>query len=688
VRSNGATDDLVICSVSGDAMELIDVYHFDDKISSLAAAGQTAYAGGKSLHVLSIGSEGNVSLSKSISWNMNQIAQRMLCASRGSSDYIIASSVVGRLVAVDIEKQKVITLVKGGCTSFDIQNNFLLWTSANHFLTALPFEHTKASPQTPSLRELLNESSSSEEFEPHDPNSVRAIDRGSLIVSAVSDDIRVVLQAPRGNLEDITPRVLLLDDIFSRIEKNQYGEAFRLSRRQHINLAELLVNVFADKLTDDAGIFVRNVSDPGYLNVFIASLMSEKVEGEKRDKVCKAFFSVLDGMGDEYITPTITSLMTLTNPNIGECLRRIQVLQDEKREKALDFLLVICKDAEKVFEQALGTYELGLASMVVLQGQLDPKECSALLKRLHQLPLNRRKFEIDVRLKNFSSALKHLYQCEVTDECVEFAEKHKLFEGALKLFRKDTATTRRLRNSFAHHLSSEQRFLEAATFFSLNSDFENAGKAYLDAGEWRMALSCYSRVDEYTDEDRQNAISATLNEVEMKGNPEDTALILTNWIHDHSGALKKYIECGAWYEAVELFARHRAKIVEELGAAFIESALDDAVGLSVEMYKEMWAKVTEKGQRLKAVRMAKEALKKKVGERNVDEETDSDVFTQSNMSTALGSDLTNFTFGQSSVGSLYTTSSDFLSSRPDKSKEKKNRKDKKKRIREVGKGGC
>mmetsp|Transcript_11723 Transcript_11723/g.29649 ORF Transcript_11723/g.29649 Transcript_11723/m.29649 type:complete len:122 (-) Transcript_11723:359-724(-) len=74
VRSNGETDDLVICSASGDAMELIDVYHFDDKFSSLAAVGQTAYAGGKSLHVLSIRSVGKLLLSKSISWNMNQMA--------------------------------------------------------------------------------------------------------------------------------------------------------------------------------------------------------------------------------------------------------------------------------------------------------------------------------------------------------------------------------------------------------------------------------------------------------------------------------------------------------------------------------------------------------------------------------------------------------------------------------------
>ena len=43
--------------------------------------------------------------------------------------------------------------------------------------------------------------------------SIRRVERGSKIVTVVGDDTKVILQMPRGNLETIHPRALILNTL-------------------------------------------------------------------------------------------------------------------------------------------------------------------------------------------------------------------------------------------------------------------------------------------------------------------------------------------------------------------------------------------------------------------------------------------------------------------------------------------
>ena len=49
--------------------------------------------------------------------------------------------------------------------------------------------------------------------------SVRRVERGSRAVCVVRDDTRVVLQMPRGNLETIHPRALVLSAVRAELDK-------------------------------------------------------------------------------------------------------------------------------------------------------------------------------------------------------------------------------------------------------------------------------------------------------------------------------------------------------------------------------------------------------------------------------------------------------------------------------------
>ena len=65
---------------------------------------------------------------------------------------------------------------------------------------------------------------------------VRRVERGSRIVTAVPHDIKLVLQMPRGNLETIFPRALVLSEVRKKLDRMEFGTAFRTMRKHRINL--------------------------------------------------------------------------------------------------------------------------------------------------------------------------------------------------------------------------------------------------------------------------------------------------------------------------------------------------------------------------------------------------------------------------------------------------------------------
>ena len=69
----------------------------------------------------------------------------------------------------------------------------------------------------------------------HDEN-VRRVERGSRIVTVVPHDTRLVLQMPRGNLETISPRALVLSCVRRHLDGTEFKSAFVLMRKHRINM--------------------------------------------------------------------------------------------------------------------------------------------------------------------------------------------------------------------------------------------------------------------------------------------------------------------------------------------------------------------------------------------------------------------------------------------------------------------
>ena len=106
----------------------------------------------------------------------------------------------------------------------------------------------------------------------------RSVERGSRLVAVMADKPTLVLQLPRGNLEAVYPRALVLPYIMKLIEAGEYRLSLDIMRRQKVDM-NLIVDMDPVQCIEGDGIekLVEQVSNMDHLNLFIASLANYDV---------------------------------------------------------------------------------------------------------------------------------------------------------------------------------------------------------------------------------------------------------------------------------------------------------------------------------------------------------------------------------------------------------------------------
>ncbi|GLH07490.1 Putative elongator complex protein 1, partial [Gryllus bimaculatus] len=155
----------------------------------------------------------------------------------------------------------------------------------------------------------------------------RRVERGSRLVVAAGD--RVVLQMPRGNLETITPRALVLKQAAYNLDRGNFAVVFELFRKQRINL-NLLVDHNPALFLQHTEEFVRDIKNPAWLSLLAVELSEEDTtktayadvyrgqprpqelpwaEGGKRAAVCTRLCEAMDADGSAALfLPRLTAL--------------------------------------------------------------------------------------------------------------------------------------------------------------------------------------------------------------------------------------------------------------------------------------------------------------------------------------------------------------------------------------------
>jgi len=100
--------------------------------------------------------------------------------------------------------------LESGVTSMTVASGFLIYTNTTHVAKFAPLE---ALPALLLLNEVEELPSVPTDWE------TRRVERGSRIVVAVPSTMSLVLQMPRGNLETINPRPMVMEVVKSNLER-------------------------------------------------------------------------------------------------------------------------------------------------------------------------------------------------------------------------------------------------------------------------------------------------------------------------------------------------------------------------------------------------------------------------------------------------------------------------------------
>ena len=387
-------------------------------------------------------------------------------------------------------------------TSYAVSDEFLLATTARHELLSLPLEALGECEQVRRERTIR-----------------RAVERGAVIVNHPVHLTSVVLELPRGNIEVVEPRSLVVTQVRKWLDAGLYGEAMECMRRHRIDM-NLIHDNKPEKFLAEVGLFVKAVNNPSYVLAFIEDLREEDstkkmyeqyyytqdegddavIGGGKVDRICDKlieFFST-DQPLEYMLIPCIYAHTRKSTPEIKEALIRVQRLRNEPTVAphlvgAALYHLSMKVDYSSLFGTALGTYDLELALLVAQESREDPKEYMPFLGELQQLPdENTRRYRIELHLKQYARALFYL-SCtpDSFQQCCSLIQEHKLYREALSpvyetgeitaMYESGSHEHRHITELYARHLSDGCR------------KHKEAGLLLQRCGMNKQAFECYSK---------------------------------------------------------------------------------------------------------------------------------------------------------------------------------------------------
>ena len=494
--------------------------------------------------------------------NLPYPSHRIATATFAGKEHILGLTNNGRLFIDEFE-------LCSNATSYFLHSSFLLLTTSNHFLHSLslsvPLSQLRAILPAPALCAS---------------DAVRRVERGAEIVTAVSFASKIVLQMPRGNLEAIHPRSLILAIIGSLLNKRSYAVAFTALRRHRINM-----NVFHDYNPDlfmnSIPEFITQVYQPQFLNIFISELSDQDIcatmypnmerEGSaveagnkvnnKVNSVCDAIIEACERAENTqlYILPIITALIKKSPSQLEEVLLRIKSIPGTSRtsqEDALKYVSLLI-DLQQLYSVALGTYDFAVMLLVAQQSNMDPKEYLPFLNNLKSLEENYRKYYIDCHLSKYDSALVHILQCrDREEECLSFITKHELYKRALEEIPKAGGKLFvSVSLSFGDWLFSKEKYSEAGLVYIQVGELQLALKAFRKSSNWQQVMSISHQLS-LSKDGMLEVVYEQVGRLRDSCDFVSAARVLCEYTQDYEDAILMLIEANIFNESHRLIHKY------------------------------------------------------------------------------------------------------------------------------------
>ena len=565
-------------------------------------------------------------------------------------------------------------LLTKGCSSFLVTPLHLLFTTSNHLLK---FVHIT----DPADMEIPADT-------PEIDERCRAIERGGKLVAVVPSNYAVTLQMPRGNLETIYPRALVLAGIRQHIDGKDYKSAYLACRNHQVD-TNILCDYKAQQFLDNIPLVISQLKKPSRIDDFLAKLRDEDVtltlykdtlkgqlsnsklsvtaNGSKTNEICNSFLTALESDPSTKVQNIITAHVSKRPPDLLSGLRLVAQLRSTSIPEADAAIEHLCflSDVNRLYDCALSLYDVPLTLLVAEQSQKDPREYMPFLERLHAIPHEaRRRFEIDDHLRNYLKALTALYDLGAHDELERYCTRHELYTQALALYKYETQPQPRLKQIsrlFAEYLVSHSRNRQAAIVYESLLDYASAYPLYALAHMWRESLACSAFVQLNDEQRKQHALSLATTLAEQDRDFRAAATIHTEHLGDHPAAARLLCRGSYFGDASRILALHG---LQDQISGTIDPGLTEKFGEILELLADCKSQLAAQVLRIEELRVkkAEDPLTFFGGEANTDAAMAGDIpdnvsIAPTNASTTGGQSLFTRYGSSKGAGTVMSTSS-------------------------------
>ncbi|KAG5845628.1 hypothetical protein ANANG_G00141300 [Anguilla anguilla] len=569
------------------------------------------------------------------------------------------------------------TEIASNISSFVVYDTFLLLTTHSHTCRCLSLSTLTVKGLQAAL---VSDGGQNDE-------TLRRVERGSRIVTVVPQDTRLILQMPRGNLETIHHRALVLAQVRKWLDSLKFKDAFECMRKLRINL-NLIYDHNPKVFLKSVQTFLTQIDSVSSINLFLTELKEEDTtktmypcpsntaaqagpgcSGNKVDIVCDALRSTMETEDPhKYCLSILTSHVKKTTPELEIALQKVHELRvnppnaenSVSAEEALKYLLFLV-NVNELYEHSLGTYDFDLVLMVAEKSQKDPKEYLPFLNALKKMEPNYQRYTIDKHLKRYKKALHYLSKCgeEHFTECLNLVKDQRLYSEALRLYPSDSPQYKALSCAYAEHLVEQQQAEQAGLLLWRCGETPRALQAFVSCSSWRHALCVAAQIPLPPDQLALLARDLAGKLMELRRYTE-AALLLEQYAKDCEEAISALITGAAWEETLRLiYLYNRQDIIEtNLKPALLEAYNNQSVFLEAQRTLFVRHKT-----RLGVVRELKEKARLELLDEDAPDCPDAELFSESS-SVMTGTN----------ASSKYTHSNSRISSRSSKNRRKAERK--------------
>ncbi|KAI3630061.1 hypothetical protein MIR68_011496 [Amoeboaphelidium protococcarum] len=523
-----------------------------------------------------------------------------------------------------------------GVTSMAMHKDYLLYTTSSHDLKFVSLHQD--------LRAWTAESQHDKQT--FDEN-VRRLERGALIASINPVGIEVVLQLPRGNLETVYPRALVLSQIREDLLHGRYQQAVVQCRKHRIDM-NIICDYNFDQFVENVDQFVSQVNNVEHLNLFLSNLRNEDVTqtlyrgalSDKDSSIAVKSQSTQDKVNavsalirtaveqldaEKFFQVILTSFVVQNPPDIDSALIEIQkMVHNDQLQLAEDSIkyVALFVNINELYDCALGLYDFDLTVLVAEQSNKDPKEYLQFLKELQSLDTPYRWYKVDLYLKRYLKALGHLVAAgeEHHPELLEYIQKKSLYVEALQLISQDN--TRQLLQQVyglqGDYLRSKRQYQDAADAYKNAGDLDGFVDCCKDGLLWQELLVhlLQAEVDALMLQEIGHDLAEELKD---RSRHEEAAKVYLDFCSDTNSAVLQYLAAHKWFDAMVLCGQNK---LDDMMDTQVVNSVKSAFRIKQEEFGEIRLNFDRHLTRLSVVRQQKLDTLRLMDEQMMDELAD------------------------------------------------------------------